>query len=41
MSEYPSIIHNILQLVDLTEQEIKFITSRLVFTTLRKKRSFY
>ncbi|WP_343305165.1 Crp/Fnr family transcriptional regulator [Chitinophaga niabensis] len=37
MPEHPSIIHNILQLVDLTEQEIEFITSRLVFTRLRKK----
>lgn len=37
MPEQPSIIHNILQLVDLTEQEIEFITSRLVSTRLRKK----
>ena len=37
MPEYPSIIQNILQLVALNEQEIEFITSRLVLTKLRKK----
>lgn len=37
MREYPSIIQNILQLVDLNEQEIEFITSRLVSTNLKKK----
>lgn len=37
MPEYSSIINNILQLVELKEPEIEFITSRLVFTQLRKK----
>jgi CRP-like cAMP-binding protein len=37
MPEYNAIIRNILQLVDLNEQEIELISSRLVFTTLKKK----
>lgn len=37
MPEHPSIINNILQLVDLNEQEIEFINSRLIFTRLKKK----
>jgi CRP-like cAMP-binding protein len=37
MPEYSSIINNILQLVELKEHEIEFITSRLVFTRVRKK----
>jgi CRP-like cAMP-binding protein len=37
MSDYNSIIQNIRQLVDLDEQEIELLTSRLVFTKLKKK----